>query len=125
MELLPAARAAPAVFYAGPFPFADDRESCTVDDEMKAFAGGNSTQRAVEVLAASGERRVIRGGEVEAHYPEQRMQEPLGLTEWQVKEETERQCGFDGDVGVLLLPSASADAHGAPMWRSPPVTPTG
>ena len=47
---------------------------------------------------------MIRSGEVNAHHPEQRLQEPLGLTEWQVEEETERQCGFDGDVGVLLLP---------------------
>ena len=57
---------------------------------------------------------MIRSGEVNAHHPEERMQEPLGLTEWQVEEETERQCGFDGDVGVLLLPSASADAQGLP-----------
>jgi hypothetical protein len=42
------------------------------------------------------------------------MQEPLGLTEWQVEEETERQCGFDGNVGVPLLPSASAYAQGLP-----------
>jgi hypothetical protein len=39
---------------------------------------------------------VIRGGEVSAHHPEERLQEPLGLTEWQVEKETERQCGFDG-----------------------------
>ena len=66
------------------------------------------------MLAAPGERRVIRGGEVEAHHPEERMQEPLGLTEWQVEEETQRQCGLDGDVGVLPLPSPSADARGLP-----------
>jgi hypothetical protein len=53
---------------------------------------------------------MIRSGEVNTHHPEERMQEPLGLTEWQVEEETERQCGFDGNVGVLLLPSAS-DTH--------------
>ena len=57
---------------------------------------------------------MIRSGEVNAHHPEERLQEPLGLTERQMEEETERQCGFDGDVGVLLLPSASADAHGLP-----------
>ena len=75
---------------------------------------GTRPKREVEVLAAPGERRVIRGGEVDAHHPEERMQEPLGLTEWQVEEETERQCGFDGDVGVLPLPSPSADARGLP-----------
>jgi len=81
---------------------------------MKAFTGRDSPQCDVEKLTAPGERRVIRGGEVNAHHPEERLQEPLGLTEWQMKQDTERQCGFDGDVGVLLLPSASADAHGLP-----------
>lgn len=40
-----------------------------------------------------------------AHYPEERMQEPLGLTEWQVEQETQCQGGLDGDVGVLPVPS--------------------
>jgi hypothetical protein len=41
------------------------------------------------------------------------MQEPLRLTERQVEQKTQRQCGFDGDVGILSLPSPSADAR----WR--------
>jgi len=49
--------------------------------------------------------------EFEVHHPEERLQKPLDLTEWQVEEETER---FDGHAGVLLLPSARADAHGLP-----------
>jgi hypothetical protein len=81
---------------------------------MDAFACQDSIKLEVEVLTTPGERRVIRGGKVETRHPEERMQEPLGLTEWQVEEETERQCGFDGDVGVLSLPSPSADAHGLP-----------
>jgi hypothetical protein len=56
---------------------------------------------------------VIRGAELNAHHPEERVQEALGLTEWQVEEETERQCGFDGDVGILLLPSASPTPTGS------------
>jgi hypothetical protein len=91
---------------------------------VKASTGRDSPQCDVENLTAPRERRVIRNGEVNARHPEERMQEPLALTEWQVEEETERQCGFDGDVGVLLLPSTSADS-GAPMWQSPRVTPTG
>jgi len=67
---------------------------------------------------APEERRVIRGGKVHAHHPEERMQEPLRLSEWQVEEETERQCGFDGDVGILSLPSPSACACGRPATRA-------
>ena len=81
---------------------------------MKASTGRDSPQCDVEKLTAPGERRVIRSGEVNAHHPEERLQEPLGLMEWQVEEETERQCGFDGDVGVLPLPSPSAHARGRP-----------
>ena len=46
--------------------------------------------------------------------PKSDVQKPLGLAEWQVEEETERQRGFDGDVGVLPLPSPSADARRLP-----------
>ena len=59
-----------------------------------------------------------------AHHPEERMQEPLPLTKPQVEQKTERQCRLDGDVEVLSLPCPSADARGAPKWRSPPVTST-
>jgi len=52
------------------------------------------------------------------------MQEPLPLTKPQVEQKTERQCRLDGDVEVLSLPCPSADARGAPKWRSPPVTST-
>jgi len=41
------------------------------------------------------------------------MQDHLGLMEWQVDEETERQGGFDGGVGVLLLPPRVPAAAGA------------
>ena len=91
---------------------------------MHAFACRDSIKREVEVLTAPGERRVIRGGEVHAHHPEERLQEPLRLPERQVEQKTERQCRLDGDVEVLSLPSPSADARGAPKWRSPPVTST-
>jgi hypothetical protein len=35
--------------------------------------------------------RVIRSGEVYTHHPEERTQKPLGLTEWQVEEKTQRR----------------------------------
>jgi hypothetical protein len=56
----------------------------------------------------------MRRGEVQAHDPEDRCEKPFGLPEWQMEEETERQCGFDGEVGVLRLPATRADAHGFP-----------
>ena len=40
--------------------------------------------------------------------------ESLRLTKGQVKDQAERQRGFDGNLGVLQLPSARADAHGLP-----------
>ena len=47
-------------------------EPRAVDDEMHAFAClETSSKLEVEVLAAPGKRRVIRGGEVYAHHPEE------------------------------------------------------
>ena len=42
------------------------------------------------------------------------LRKALRLTKGQVKDQAERQRGFDGTLGVLQLPSALADAHGLP-----------
>ena len=114
MKLLPASPPVPSVFRGSPFPFAQNRQSRAIDDQMHAFAGRDSIKPELELLTTPGERRVIGRGELEAHHPEERLQEPRGLAQGQVEEETERQCDFDGDVGILLLPPASADAWGLP-----------
>ena len=41
-------------------------------------------------------------------------QEALGLTQRSVEEETERQGGFDGEIGILELPAPPADASRCP-----------
>lgn len=51
---------------------------------------------------------------LESHQPEERPQKPLGLAEWQVEEKTERQRGFNGEVGVRPLPAPRADARRLP-----------
>ena len=66
------------------------------------------------MLAALGERRVIGRGAVDAHHSEERVQEALGLAQRQVEDETERERGFDREVGVLELPSTRADAARRP-----------
>ena len=55
---------------------------------------------------------MIGRGQVEAQHPEDRPQKALRLTKGQVTDQAERQRGFDGNLGVLQLPSALADAHG-------------
>ena len=57
---------------------------------------------------------MIGRGQVEAQHPEDRPQKALRLTKGQVKDQAERQRGFDGNLGVLQLPGALADAHGLP-----------
>jgi len=113
MELLPAAHTASAMFHGRPFPFAGDRESRTVDDEMKAAVSEIATECEVEPLAASRERRVIGRRQIEAQHPEDRRQKALGLAEGEMKDEAKRQRRFDGEVG-LQLPSTLADARGLP-----------
>ena len=114
MELLPATRAASAVFRGGPFAFADYRESRAVDDEVHGFAPWDSTKGELEVLAAPRERRLIGRGKIEAHQPEERRQEPLGLAEGQGEDEPDRQRRFNREVGVPQLPAPPADPRGLP-----------
>ena len=46
---------------------------------MGALAGRDRSQTAPQMLTTPGERRIVGGGEVEAHHPEQGVQEPFGL----------------------------------------------
>ena len=66
------------------------------------------------MLTASRERGVIGGREIDAQHPEDRGQDALGLTQRSVEEETERQGGFDGEIGILELPAPPADASRCP-----------
>ena len=66
------------------------------------------------MLTASRERGVIGCREIDAQHPEDRGQEALGLTHRSVEEETERQGGVDGAIGILELPAPPADASRCP-----------
>ena len=45
---------------------------------MEALAGRDQSQTAPPMLTAPGERRLVGGGQVEAHHLEQGVQEPFG-----------------------------------------------
>ena len=98
----------------GPLAFADDGQSGAVNDEVQAGARAGAPKREGEMLTASRERGVIGGREIDAQPPEDRGQEALGLTHRSVEEETERQGGFDGEIGILELPAPPADASRCP-----------
>ena len=66
------------------------------------------------MLTASRERGVIGCREIDAQHLEDRGQEALGLTQRSVEDETERQGGFDGEIGILELPAPPADASRCP-----------
>ena len=99
------------MFHGGPFTVTNHREPGTVDDKMDGSARGDATQRQVEPPRQCG---VSGRGQVEAQHPEDRPQKALRLAEGQVKEQAERQRGFDGDVRVLQLPAPLADTRGLP-----------
>ena len=98
----------------GPLAFADDGQSGAVNDEVQAGARAGAPKREGEMLTASRERGVIGGREIDAQHPEDRGQEALGLTQRSVEDETERQGGFDGEIGILELPAPPADASRCP-----------
>ena len=66
------------------------------------------------MLTASRERGVIGCREIDAQHPEDRCQDALGLTQRSVEEETERQGGFEGEIGILEWPAPPADASRCP-----------
>ena len=66
------------------------------------------------MLTASRERGVIGGREINAQPPDDRCQDALGLTQRSGEDETERQGGFDGEIGRLELPAPPADASRYP-----------
>ena len=102
------------MFRRGPLTFADDGQSGAVNDEVQAGARAGAPKREGEMLTASRERGVIGGREIDAQHPEDRGQEALGLTQRSVEDETERQGGFDGEIGILELPAPPADASRCP-----------
>ena len=102
------------MFRRGPLTVADDGQSGAVNDEVQAGARAGAPKREGEMLTASRERGVIGGREIDAQHPEDRGQAALGLTQRYVEEETERQGGFDGEIGILELPAPPADASRCP-----------
>ena len=66
------------------------------------------------MLTASRARGVIGCREIDAQPPEDRCQDARGLTQRSVEEETERQGGFDGEIGRLEVPAPPADASRCP-----------
>ena len=73
---------------------------------MEALAGRDRSQTARQMLTAPPERRRVGGGEVEAHHPEQGVQEPFGLAQREMVEEPQGQGGLDGEIRVPPLPPA-------------------
>ena len=114
MELPPAASPLAPMCRRGPLTFADDGQSGAVNDAVPAGARAGAPKREGEMLTASRERGVIGCREIDAQPPEDRCQEALGLTQRSVEDETERQGGFDGEIGILELPAPPADASRCP-----------
>ena len=82
---------------------------------MKALAGRDRrSQTAPQMLTAPGERRIVGGGEVKAHHPEQGVQEPFGLAQREMVEESQGQSSLDGEIRGAPLPTPPAASAGRP-----------
>ena len=98
VELPPATPAAATVFRGGPLTCPDEGQTRAVEHEMEALAGRDRSQTAPQMLTAPGERRIVGSGEIEAHHPEQGVQEPFGLAQREMVEEPQGQGGLDGEI---------------------------
>ena len=101
----------------------DDGQTRAVEHEMEALAGRDRSQTAPQMLTAPGERRIVGGGEVEVHHPEQGMEESFGLAQREMVEESQGQGGLDGEIRVPALPAppaAPARYPGSDRFRGQP-----
>ena len=114
VEFPPATPAAATVFRGSPLTLPDDGQTCAVKHQMDALVGRDRSQTAPQMLTAPGECRIVGGGEVEAHHPEQGVQEPFGLAQREMVEESQGQGGFDGEIRVPPLPTPPAAPAGRP-----------
>ena len=57
---------------------------------------------------------MVGDGEVEAHHPEQGVQEPFGLAQREMVEEPQGHGGLDGEIRVAPLPTPPAAPAGRP-----------
>ena len=108
-----APRTAPALptasmFRSGPFTRAGNRQARAVDDEMQACAPWTAPTPSVEVLAPTGQRRVIRRPKVESPQHAERRETARCLTEREREEKPQRQGGLDREVRVLPLRASRA-----------------
>ena len=69
-------------------------------------------QRSEKALVTALAEMYVQG--VSTQPPEDRCQDALGLTQRSVEDETERQGGFDGEIGILEWPAPPADASRCP-----------
>ena len=101
------------MFRGRPLPRPDEGQPSAVEHEMEAIAGRDRrSQTAPQMLTAPGKRRIVGGGEVEAHHPEQGVQEPFGLAQREMVEESQGQSGLDGEIRVPPLPTPPAASAG-------------
>ena len=95
-----------------------------VEHEMDALAGRDRrSQTALQMLTAPGERRIVGSGEIEAHHPQQGVQEPFGLAQREMVEESQGQGGLDGEIRLPPLatpPAAPARRPGSDRLRCQP-----
>ena len=102
------------MFRSGPFPRAGNRPARAVDEEMKACAPWNAPKPEVEVLATTGQRRVIMRPKVESPQHEERREKARCLTEREMEEKTQRQGGLAREVRVLPRRASRARAVRVP-----------
>ena len=79
---------------------------------MEALPGRDRSQTSLQMPTAPGERRRVGGGEVEAHHPEQCIQEPFGLAQREMGDKPQGQGGLDGEIRVAPLPASLAARRG-------------
>jgi hypothetical protein len=84
------------MFLIEPLALAIDLEASAVDEEMQRLAGVDAVRQNRQATAAAAQRRVVRDSDIDLECIGDRPQQALGLTQWLVEHQAEREAGLDG-----------------------------
>ncbi len=92
-----------------------DPEPCTVDEYVDRLIGRSPRKLNVaELFQTAGQRRVIGDREIELEEPDQASEKALRLSERELEDNANRQCGLDRDVRVGTLATGFAAGRSSP-----------
>src|ERR1700730_13966475 len=105
MQLAPSAARSDAVFLIEPSALAVNLQTSAIDQQMQWLRAVNSLRQDRQAATAAAQGGVIGDGDVDLEHVGDRSQQTLGLSQWLVEYQAEREARLDGHCRVDRLPA--------------------